>query len=93
MFQILIYFYVRIVAPLKKVTPSFPATPFKSRGSVKPPFLKIWLEAEAPLQKGGVPTMWRFSKKKHWMEEGKVRPPPLHHYGKLCRETKKVNNS
>ena len=33
---------------LKKVTPSFPATPCKSWRPVKPPFFKIWLEAQPP---------------------------------------------
>ena len=32
----------------KKVTPSFPATPSKSWGPVKPLFLKTWLEAQPP---------------------------------------------
>ena len=34
--------------PLKKVTPSFPATPSKSWGFVKPPFLRIWLKVNPP---------------------------------------------
>ena len=39
---------------LKKVTPSFPATPSQSWGPVKPfPFLKIWLEVQpTPNRKG-----------------------------------------
>ena len=39
--------------PQKKVTPSFPATPSKSWGRVKPPFLKIWLEVQPPAERGG----------------------------------------
>ena len=62
MFQILICFCVKTATPCpwKKVTPSFLATPFsKSWGSVKPPFLKIWLEAQSlPLQKGRVSHSW-----------------------------------
>ena len=42
---------------LKKVTPSFPATPSKSWGPVKPPHLQ---------KGGGVPTM-HFKKKKSWL--------------------------
>ena len=37
------------------MSPSFPATPSKSWGPVKAPFLKIWLEAQPiapPQQKG-----------------------------------------
>ena len=40
--------------PLKKVTPSFPATLSKSCGPVKAPFLTIWLEAQPP-----PPPLWR----------------------------------
>ena len=51
-------FYVKI-APLKKSSPSFPAPPLKVDVLSSPPnFLEIWLEAEPPLQKGRVHTMW-----------------------------------
>ena len=43
---------------LIKVTPSFPATPSKSWGPVKPPFLKIWLKAQpSPAERVGC-TLW-----------------------------------
>ena len=40
---------IATTAPLKKVTPS------RSRGPVKPPFLKIWLEVQPPplAERGG----------------------------------------
>ena len=54
--QILIY-YVTIARPhLKKVTPSFPATPSKSWGPIKPPFLKFgWRlnPSPPPAERGG----------------------------------------
>ena len=43
------YFYVKIATPPEKRHP-----PSKSWGPVEPHhFLKIWLEAQPPLQKGG----------------------------------------
>ena len=49
------FFMWQLQPPLKKVTPSFPATPSKSCGPVKPPLLKIWLEAQPPslAERGG----------------------------------------
>ena len=46
-------FFVKIATPLEKVTPSFPATPSKSWGPVKPPFLNIWLEVQPQSFQGG----------------------------------------
>ena len=43
------FFWKLLPPPLKKVTPSFPATPFKLRSCQAPPsFLKIWLEVQPP---------------------------------------------
>ena len=49
-------------SPTEKSHPSFSATPFKSWGPIKPPFLKIWFEAQLPppplsSKKGGVHTI------------------------------------
>ena len=55
-----LYFYVKTATPLKKVTPSFPATPLLIGILSSPLFLKNWSEAQ-PLsphqQKGGVHTL------------------------------------
>ena len=57
------FFYVKIcihLPPLKKVTPSFSATPYQSGGPVKPPFLKILFQVQPPTppsRKGGVHTL------------------------------------
>ena len=38
-------------SPLKKVTLSLPATPSQNWDPGKPPFSKIWLEAQFPQEK------------------------------------------
>ena len=47
-FQILIYFYVKIATPLKKVTPFLRNPPLKVEVLSSHPFLKIWLEVQPP---------------------------------------------
>ena len=55
------FFMWKLQRAPEKVSPSFPATPSKSRGPVKPPFFKIWLEVQPPApppsKKRGVHTM------------------------------------
>ena len=49
------------IAPLKKVIPSFPATPSKSWGPAKPPLFGNLVGGSpppAPAERGGVPTMY-----------------------------------
>ena len=48
-----------VTLPWKKSPPSFPATPSKSWGPVKPPFLKISLEVQ-PSRKGVGAHYWMF---------------------------------
>ena len=63
--RILVYFLCKNCNPLKKVTPPSlsPVALFKNWDPVKPPFLKIWSEAQPPsLQKGRGCTQWTFTR-------------------------------
>ena len=51
-------FFVKIAPHLKKVTPSFPATPSQSWGPVKPHLLENLVGGSIPQQKGGEEGGW-----------------------------------
>ena len=59
--------------PLKKSPLSFPATPLKGEVLSSPHFLKIWLEAQPPLQKevGGGGTQYVYNLRVNFNELSK----------------------
>ena len=53
-----LFFMWKLQPPWKKSHSSFPATPSKRWGPVKPSFLKIWLKAQPPPAERGGCTLW-----------------------------------